>query len=104
MSERPVDPTSALRRPAGRVIGTLLAVGSGILALAGAILLAIPEPSATFGWFAYAPLSTTSFVPAPWFSSPRNCLGAGLLLVGIGALLFCLGWWVGRRSRSRVAR
>ena len=104
MSERPVDPTSSPRRPAGRVIGTLLAVGAGILAVSGAILLAIPVPSATFGWFAYAPLSTTSFVPAPWFSSPRNCLGAGLLLVGIGALLFCLGWWVGRRSRSRVAR
>ena len=104
MSEGPLDPSQAQSRRAVRVIGALLAVVAGLLALAGAILLAIPESPVTFGWFAYAPLSSTSFVPAPWLSSPRYCFGAVLLIVGIGAMLLCLGWWVGRRSRSRVAQ
>ena len=84
-------------------MGTLLAIGASVVSLTGAILLLIPEPS-SFGWFAYTPLSATSFVPTPWIFSPRYCLGAVLLIVGISALLFTLGWWAGRQRRSRVTR
>ena len=104
MSERPADPNPVPRPRVGRVIGIWLPVVAGFLVLAGAVLLAIPEPPATYGWFAYVPLSTTYFVPGPWFSSPEHRLGAVLLLLGIGVLVFCFGWRVGRRSRSRVAR
>lgn len=104
MSERPADPHPVPRPRAGRMIGIWLPAVAGFLVLAGAVLLAIPESPATFGWYAYVPLSTTYFVPGSWFSSPRHYLGAVLLIVGIGALLFCLGWRAGRRSRSRVAR
>lgn len=101
MIERPADQSPAPRPRVDLVVGILLPAVSGVLAIVGAILLASPGPPASFGWFAYVPLSSTSFVPAPWFSTPVHTVGAVLLMAGAGAFLFCLGWGVGRRSHSR---
>jgi heme/copper-type cytochrome/quinol oxidase subunit 1 len=49
----------------------------------------------TYGWFAYAPLSETTYVPYPGMAP-----GATALLAGLGALLVggAAGFVVGRRS------
>ncbi|MHC5795809.1 hypothetical protein ACVXZ4_06575 [Lacisediminihabitans sp. FW035] len=104
MIERPAGATPAPLRRVDLIVGILLPVVSGALAIVGAILLATLGPAASFGWFAYVPLSTTSYVPAPWFSTPLHTLGAVLLVTGAGSVLFCLGWAAGRRSHSRAVR
>ncbi len=94
MSQRPAD---SPRRRGELILGIILPVTAGVLALTGLILLLRPDPPASFGWFAYAPLSSTAFMPMPWFSSTPHAVGAILIGVGIAVLLFCLGWRVGWR-------
>ncbi|CAN5158637.1 hypothetical protein BH09ACT2_BH09ACT2_01950 [soil metagenome] len=79
------------------MLGIVLPVTAGVLAITGLILLLRPDPPASFGWFAYVPLSTTTFMPMPWFSSTLHTVGATLIGVGIAVMVFCLGWRVGRR-------
>jgi heme/copper-type cytochrome/quinol oxidase subunit 1 len=73
-----------------------------VLAVVGAALLAVgawlaSRWSASFGWFAYAPLSGTAFVPS--LSPPPGLVlavvAAGGVLVGLGA-----GLALGRRRRD----
>lgn len=70
-----------------------------VLAVLGLVLLGTaawvasrPAP----GWFAYAPLSDTAYVPGGTFTP-----GTAVLLSGAGALLLggAVGFGVGRRSR-----
>lgn len=69
------------------------------LAVLGLVLLgtaAWVESRPASGWFAYAPLSDTTYVPAATFAP-----GTAVLLSGAGALLIggAVGFVVGRRSR-----
>ncbi|WP_369374037.1 hypothetical protein AB1046_07845 [Promicromonospora sp. Populi] len=56
----------------------------------------VESRSTSYGWFAYAPLSETTYVPAGAYS-----LGTAALLAGAGTLLIggAIGFVVGRRSR-----
>lgn len=73
---------------------------AGVAAVAGAIVLILAlltplPPSASFGWFAYAPLSDTVFLPSDVIALPTWALvGVGLLVVGLVAL----SYMIGRRS------
>lgn len=51
----------------------------------------------SFGWFAYAPLSETIFVPP--VLDPGGIIGAVLLGLGLIALGFLVGLRIGRRQR-----
>ncbi|MCS5716137.1 hypothetical protein NVV95_16445 [Herbiconiux sp. CPCC 205716] len=78
----------------------LLAVAAIV---AGVVTVVVSTPqSASFGWFAYAPLSGTMFSPAGavvigWGS----VLGAIVVAGGIAGLAFWAGWMLGRmRSKN----
>ncbi|MGM7423279.1 hypothetical protein [Cellulosimicrobium sp. CpK407] len=91
----PEQPSSVppSRRPsvATVVLAALVLVGVALLAVAGWVA---SRPTAS-GWFAYAPLSGTTFVPGGAYP-----LGTAALLAGAGALLLggAVGFVVGRRS------
>lgn len=77
--------------PGGRRIIVVTLV-SGVLLLAG-ILLAIltPVTIASFGWFAYAPLSAATFVPGLGMQ-PGFVIGLVLGALGLLGIGFGLGW------------
>jgi len=79
-------------RTARVVLVTLVVLG---LALLGAAVW-VESRTVPSGWFAYAPLSDTAYVPA---TAP--VLRGAALLTGAGALLLggAVGFAVGRRSR-----
>ena len=72
----------------------VLAVGV-VLTLAGAVLM-LTQP-VSFGWTAYAPLSSNTFAP-PWLS-PGMIAGLVLLILGLVAIA---GWVGFRLGRSRT--
>jgi hypothetical protein len=92
----PEQPSSVPRpgrpRVATVVLAALVLVGVALLAVA-AWVASRPTPS---GWFAYAPLSGTTFVPGGAYP-----LGTAAFLAGAGALLVggAVGFVLGRRSR-----
>ncbi len=74
-----------------------------VLVLIGAsILLAIlfsPVETASFGWFAYAPLSASTFVPDNAVLVPRTAIaGAVALTLGLTAAGVLTGWRLGKRA------
>lgn len=79
---------------------TVVLVVSGLALIAGiALVLATSMTIASFGWFAYAPLSGQMFVPGPgvqpWMAGGLLLAGFGLLGVGFGA-----GWLLAVRRRD----
>ena len=78
------------------VLAALVLLGVALL-LAAAWLAGRPTSS---GWFAYAPLSDTTFVPSGAFP-----VGSTALLAAAGALLVggAVGFVVGRRSGPTAA-
>jgi heme/copper-type cytochrome/quinol oxidase subunit 1 len=79
------------------VLGTVAAV-------IGLMLLLLPNGQASFGWFAYAPLSNTVFSPIGLQLSPRSEIGAFLFIVGLAVLAFGAGWMLGHRQAARQRR
>ncbi|MGI5190920.1 hypothetical protein ACQEVI_22470 [Promicromonospora sp. CA-289599] len=71
-----------------------------VLAVLGLVLLGtaawFESRPTSYGWFAYAPLSGTTYVPDGTYAP-----GAAALLSGAGALLIggAVGFVLGRRSR-----
>ena len=72
-------------------------IGAGALAVLGLVLVLLPGPTATFGWFAYQPVGDFGFVGgAPFIPAPR-LLGMGVLAVAAVIAAFILGWVLGKR-------
>lgn len=87
-------PEQPARRPyrprvAAVVLAALVVLGTGLLLAA----LWVASRPTSFGGFAYAPVSGTTFVPVGAYPPGAAALlaGAGALLVG-GAVGFVLGW------------
>ena len=79
------------------VLGTVAAViGPG--------LLLVPSDQASFGWFANAPLSNTTFSPIGLQFSPRSQIGIALFIVGLAVLAFGAGWMLGQRQAANQRR
>lgn len=81
------------------LIGWVAAAG---LVLTGVVVLivALNRPR-SFGWFAYAPLSETSYMPGASGSTlALTALGIVLLILGLVGTGFLAGLQVGRRSRT----
>ncbi|QLD10976.1 hypothetical protein [Microbacterium oleivorans] len=76
---------------------------AALLAVTGVVITVIQLVRATqpasFGWFAYQPISNAVFTPAVTFVSPQMWGGIVTLVVGLIALAFLAG----RRSVTRRA-
>jgi hypothetical protein len=96
----PAQPPSGPRPRRPRVATVVLAV---LLLLGAALLLVaawLASRPTSFGWFAYAPLSDTTFVPVGAYPP-----GTAAFLAGAGALLVggAVGFLVGRGSTTATA-
>ncbi len=76
---------------------------SGILIAGGAILfISATQASASFGWFAYQPLSGAVFMsPDLILLTPLAAVGIGIGVVGLTGLALLVGFVIGRGSRAR---
>ncbi len=69
---------------------THAALWVGLIAVVAGVVVALTAPtSASFGWFAYAPLADVTFVPpfTPW----QLWIGQGLVLAGAVVAAFAGG-------------
>ena len=78
---------------------------AGLALIATGVIIGLTAPSAvSFGWFAYAPLSETTFSPADALVMSRG-VALAWALAALGALLiaFSAGWLLAvRRERRRL--
>ena len=72
-----------------------------LIALGGLLAAGISQQTASFGWFAYAPLSQGTFRPAVAFLSPTVIGGLTALVVGVALAAFAAGWMLARRRAIR---
>ncbi|WP_225228495.1 MULTISPECIES: hypothetical protein [Oerskovia] len=95
-----MTPPAPAPRPRPRSRGAVLGLVVGVLLVGvGAWLASRPYWWTSFGWFAYAPLADTTFVPPrPWAQTlGMVALGVGLLVLG-----FVAGWVVARRRGGQA--
>lgn len=70
----------------------LVVVGTGVFLLA-------PASFGYTGWYAYSPLSSTSFsFDGMYPLTPGRAAGAGVVVVGLVIAAGVVGWLLGRRS------
>lgn len=86
------------RLPAPLVVALIL---SGVLVVGGALVILIaPQASASFGWFAYQPLSESVFIPGGFIVLTQTVIVRGVLaIVGLIGLAGIVGFALGRRRR-----
>ena len=84
----------------GRWTRILLPAGA-LAVIGGAVTIVVATPpasSASFGWFAYAPLSGAVFAPeAAAVVSTASIVGAGVVALGLAAVAFWGGYRLGVR-------
>ena len=85
-----------------RRAGVLMVALGAVAAATGLVLFLLPGDQASFGWYAYAPLSDSTFIP-PDGLSPRNQIGVVVFVVGLVVLAFGAGWMLGH-SRAASQR
>ena len=81
-----------LRRWLAPALGALLVVVGAVLVLT--------TPPVTFGWFAYAPLSATTFPPG-LFPPAQTVWGIALIALGAATLIAVISYRLGRRAAPR---
>lgn len=83
--------------------GSVLVVAGAAALVAVGSFLVYRAQSASFGWFAYAPLSNEVYDPAPTFSpgivllDGAGQLGAALVVLAVALLAGLVGFRLGRR-------
>lgn len=89
-----------MTRRAGLTSRLVLAVGS-VLSVVGVVVLAVASARpVSFGWFAYAPLSNTTFTAdGVHLFSTASLIGASVLVIGLLVLAAWLGYRRGVRRR-----
>lgn len=88
---------SAARKPGLGMVSGILAL-LGIIAGGATLIYGLARP-ASFGWFAYAPLSDEVFLPGMTMLDNTQVTGLALLVAGLLCTAFWAGLRVGRRSR-----
>ena len=87
-----------MRSPRTAII-VVLVIASVLLVAGIALVAAMPATVASFGWFAYAPLSGQMFLPGlviqPWVAAGIALAAVGLLGIGFG-----IGWLVASRRSA----
>lgn len=80
---------------------SLVFISSGILIAGGAVLyLTATQASASFGWFAYQPLSALTGAGLI-LMTPLAAVGIGIGVVGLIGLSLIVGIMIGRGSHRR---
>lgn len=87
-----------------RLVSVFMVVLGAVAAVTGLVLVLMPSDQASFGWFAYAPLSNTTFSPIGLQLSPRSQIGIALFIVGVAAPAFGAGWMLGQRQAASQRR
>ncbi|MEF3403532.1 hypothetical protein [Agromyces sp. CCNWLW203] len=72
-------------------------IGAGALAVLGLVLVLLPGPTATFGWFAYQPLGDFGFVGGAPFVPASRLWGMGIIAIAAVIAAFVVGWVLGKR-------
>lgn len=76
----------------------------GVGALGAALMVAgvavVSSQPVSFGWAAYAPLSSLTFSPP--FPTPRMWIGGTMTSVGLALLSGWVGHRIGRRAQNRA--
>jgi heme/copper-type cytochrome/quinol oxidase subunit 1 len=80
-----------------RVARMLFALGVAFVVLA-VVLFAIPHQESSFGWYANAPLSSTT--SSPPLADTRTVIALSAAAIGLVLMAGCAGWWLGRRARG----
>ena len=75
-----------------------------VAALIGRVLLLAPSGQASFGWYAYSPVSNTTFFPPGVLLSPHGQIGIALFLTGSVMLAFGAGWMLGQHQAASQRR
>lgn len=86
-----------------RLAMMIMMLASGVAVAIGiVVMVAAPPPSATFGWFAYAPLAEATFSPGGnHIVSTGMIVGLVVLVAGLVGLAFSTGFVLGHRHRNR---
>lgn len=103
----PDSPAGGSARLVARLVAALVPVLAVALMLLGVLLvLAGTNPvgtgAASFGWFAYAPLSNTTFLPLGDVTllGPGGAAGIIAVIAGLVLLAFWSGYRTGRRAHN----
>ncbi len=84
------------------VVWGLLAASAVLVAVGAGVLLFVPV---SFGWLAYAPLSSASFSFSGMYPlTPERAGGAVCAIAGLLLAAVVAGWVLGRRSARRTRR
>ncbi len=96
----PTEPRPA-REPGNQRERTInVWIGIGVIALVGGVTLFLTsDKAASFGWFAYAPLSGEMYSPSGSLLTLQERAGLTIGAIGLGIVVFCAGWAIGRRRR-----
>ena len=82
-----------------RRIAILLLAGLALVVVS-VVILVTPRGVASFGWFAYAPMSGTTFTPGV-FLGPVHLWAAALGIIGLVASSWAVGYLAGGRIGER---
>ncbi|WP_146072866.1 hypothetical protein [Cryobacterium sp. Y62] len=104
MGEMQAGQGGGFKPNSSRRVGVFMVVFGAVAAVIGFVLLLLPSGPASFGWFAYAPLSNTTFFPPGGLLSVRTQIGIVLFIVGLVLLAFGAGWMLGQRQAGRQRR
>ncbi|MDQ0894638.1 hypothetical protein [Agromyces ramosus] len=78
-------------------------IGAGALAVLGLVLMLLPGPTDSFGWFAYQPVGDFGFVGGAPLVPASRLWGLGVLAVAAAIGAFVAGWVLGK-GRGRQER
>lgn len=89
------DQAPRRRLHTGQIV--LGSIGLAALAIGLTLALTATGDSASFGWFAYQPLSGTVFTPPHALLTLQGQIGLALGVGGLATLAFSAGWAFGTR-------
>lgn len=104
MGEMQAGQGRGFRSGLSRWVSVSIVILGSVTAVIGLVLFLLPSGSASFGWFAYAPLSNTAFFPSGVLLTPRSQIGIVLLVIGLALLAFGAGWALGQRQAAGQRR
>jgi hypothetical protein len=73
-----------------------ITIGAVALAVLGLVLVLIPGPTDSFGWFAYQPVGDFGFVGGAPFVPASRLWGLGILAIAAVIGAFVTGWVLGK--------
>lgn len=77
----------------------------GLVAVLAGVVIAKSNETASFGWFAYAPLSNQTFAGGgAAFVSQGTQVGLTIAVLGLLLLAFWAGYRIGRRPKPELPR